>query len=71
MITIDPKFKKDIQRIRDAHKAHNEMIDYFINVIGERSGLKTAEEQEVLWDHVLNETNWTVQYKKGKNESAS
>lgn len=71
MITIDPKFKKDIQRIRQAHKSHNDMIDYFIQKIGERAGLKTVEEQEVLWDHVLNETSWTVEYKKGKNESTS
>jgi len=66
MITIDPKFKKDIQRIRDAQKAHNDMIDYFIQNLGERAGLKTAEEQEVLWDHVLNESTWTVEYKKVK-----
>lgn len=65
MITIDPKFKKDIQRIRDAHKAHNDMIDYFIKKVGERAGLKTVEEHETLWDHILNESTWTVEYKKG------
>jgi hypothetical protein len=48
------------------------MIDYFINKLGERIGLKTNQEYEILWDHILNESNWNVSYKKGKhNESSS
>jgi len=66
MITIDPKFKNEIQKIRDAHKAHNDMIDCLIKEVGERAGLKTVEEHETLWDHVLNESTWTVEYRKVK-----
>jgi hypothetical protein len=72
MINIDPKFKKDVETIRAANKAHDAMIDYFINKLGERIGLKTNQEYEILWDHILNESNWNVSYKKGKhNESSS
>ena len=64
MITIDQKFKKEIEKIRDVQKSHNDMIDYFIQNLGERAGLKTLEEHEILWDHILNESGWTVEYKK-------
>ena len=66
MITIDPKFKKDIELIRDFNKARDEMIDYYIQKIGERAGLNTAEEHEILWDHIMNESEWNVEYKSSK-----
>lgn len=69
MITLDTKFKKDVQTIRAANRAHNDMIDYFIKKIGERAGLKTEEEHEILWDHILNETDWSVLYKKGTTDA--
>jgi len=72
MITIDPKFKKEINLIRASNRARDAMIDEYIRSIGERAGLKTEEEYETLWDHIMNETDWTVQYKKDtKNENAS
>lgn len=64
MITIDPKFKKDIELIRDFNKARDEMIDYYIQKIGERAGLNTTEEHEILWDHIMNESEWNVKYKE-------
>lgn len=71
MITIDPKFKKEIKKIRDFQKAHNDMIDYFIQNLGERAGLNTIEDHEILWDHILNESGWAVLYKKGGNNESS
>ena len=71
MITLDPKYKQDVQTIREANKAHHDMIDYFIKKLGERVGLKTEEEHEILWDHILNETDWSVQYKKEKTNESS
>lgn len=72
MIILDPAFKKDVQTLRTANKAHNDMMDYFIKKLGERAGLKTEEDHEILWDHILNETDWSVQYKKEKaNETRS
>lgn len=68
MIDIDSKFKKDVETIRAANKAHDAMIDYFINKLGERIGLKTEQEYEILWDHILNETTWSVNYKKKKSD---
>ena len=70
MINIDPKFKKDVETIRAAKKAHDEMIDYFINKLGERIGLKTEQEYEILWDHILNDSDWSVLYKKEKNNES-
>ncbi len=71
MITLDPKYKQDVQTIREAHKAHNDMIDYFIKKIGERAGFKTEEEHEILWDHILNDADWSVQYKEEKTNESS
>lgn len=68
MIILDPAFKKDVQTLRTANKAHNDMMDYFIKKLGERAGLKTKEEHEIFWDHVLNEFDLNVEYKKGKSQ---
>jgi RNAse (barnase) inhibitor barstar len=63
MITIDSKFKKDVQMIQEFNRARDQMVDYYIQKIGERAGLKTDEDYDTLWDHVMNQTEWTVEYK--------
>jgi hypothetical protein len=68
MITIDPKFKKEIALIRASNKARDAMIDEYIRSIGDRAGLVTADEHEALWDHIMNESEWTVKYEKDKKK---
>jgi len=68
MITIDPKFKREINLIRASNKARDEMIDEYIRSIGDRAGLVTDDEHEALWDHIMNESEWTVKYKKEKKK---
>jgi hypothetical protein len=68
MITIDPKFKKDIKLIQEFNKTQDEIVDFYIQKLGERIGLKTPEEHETLWDHIMNGSDWTVEYKKEKKK---
>jgi hypothetical protein len=62
-VTIDNKYKRDIDNIKEFVHANDNVVDFTIGLLGDRMGLKTDEEHEILWDHIMNGSDWCVEYK--------
>jgi hypothetical protein len=54
--------KNDIARIQDFVHSNDTIVDYIIKTLGERMQLQTEEEREILWDHIMNNFDYMVEY---------
>lgn len=61
-IKIPVKYIDRINNLRQMNISFNSLIDDMINDLGRTLELSTPEEQEILWDHILNGSTWTVEY---------
>lgn len=61
-LTIDSKYKKDIIQIKDFVHSNDNVVDYIIKTLGERMQLQTDAEHEILWDHIMNDFDYMVEY---------
>lgn len=63
-IKINKKAAKDIEQVKFIINASRDFEESLIARIGDELGLQTEEEKEILWDHIYNDTKWTVEYEK-------
>jgi hypothetical protein len=61
-LIIDSKYKKDITRIKDFMHANDAVIDFMIGTLNERMELKEDREREMLWDHIMNDFDYNIEY---------
>ena len=62
-LTIDIKYSQRIENIRKFKEASDALLDDLIDELGSEMNLKTEIENDILWDHVMNESDWNVEYK--------
>lgn len=62
-ITVDEKYKKDIHRAQFECKIMLQRQEALVREIGDKLGIKDGtDEYEILWDHILNGTSYSVEY---------
>lgn len=63
MLTINKNFKKDIKILQEYNQLHHRLMDQRIQDIALEMGLTSDQDNEILWDHIYNETTFNVNYK--------
>ena len=64
-LTINEKYRNDIKRARFENQVLMRRQEDLVNSIADELGIKDGTaDYEILWDHILNETEWSVDYKK-------
>jgi len=61
-LIIDSKYKKDIARIKDFIHANDAVVDFMIGTLNERMELKENYDREMLWDHIMNDFDYNIEY---------
>ena len=65
MITLDQKHKKDVEAAKTAIKGLTVIEDFVMGALATKLNIEEGtEEYDSLWDHVFNDTDWTVKYSK-------
>jgi hypothetical protein len=67
-VIIDSKYKKDILVIQKYIDAHHSLVDSQIKLLSEKMGITDRDEYEILWDHIVNDFNYCVEYKKDSED---
>lgn len=63
-LILSKKSKKKIAAVQKLNVSFNKKIDKLIDEIAKDNNIEIgSKEYETLWDHMLNETYWTVDYK--------
>ena len=63
VLTINTKYSQRIENIRNFKEASDALLDDLIDELGSEMNLKTEIDNDILWDHVMNESDWNVEYK--------
>jgi hypothetical protein len=63
MLTINKKYKSKVAALRRKVALQQKQQDSWILKLAKEAGINTSgDDFETLWDHVMNETDWTVKY---------
>ena len=60
-LKIEKKYLDDIDFVRALIKHHDEYENIIVQRIIEDMGITTEQEKELLWDHIYNGSDWTVE----------
>ena len=60
-LKINKKYQKEINKLRTIINNHHEKEDKLFNALVKKMKIKTREDNEILWDHIYNNTQWTVE----------
>lgn len=66
-LKIEKKHVPDIEFVRAMIDHHNKYTDILVDRIAQRIGVKDDAEAEILWDHVYNGSDWTVEIVEDKS----
>ena len=61
ILKIEKKHIPAIMTAKFVIESHQKCQDNLIKQIAKRMGVKTAEEQEILWDYICNDSEWMVE----------
>jgi len=61
-IKIPVKYRERVEKLSVMNTSFNTLMDDMIGDLAKTLNLTTADEQEILWDHILNGSTWTVEY---------
>lgn len=63
MISIDKKYRTKVNALRKKITLQQKQQDQWIEKLAKEAGVKLkGEDFETFWDHIMNETEWTVKY---------
>ena len=67
MMIINKKYKNTIEEYKRAIKASQVYQDNMFAVLCDDIGIEDGTpEAEALWDHIFNDTDWTITYSKNE-----
>lgn len=61
---INKQYQKEINKLRTIINNHHVKEDKLFNTLVKKMKIKTREDNEILWDHIYNNTHWTVELEK-------
>jgi len=60
-LKIEKKHVADIEFVRAMIDHHNKYTDILVDRIAQRAGVTDDAGKEILWDHIYNGSDWTVE----------
>jgi hypothetical protein len=61
-IKIPVKYRERVEKLSAMNTSFNALMDDMISDLAKTLNLAAADEYEILWDHILNGSTWTVEY---------
>ena len=64
IVKISKKYQNEISEVKKLLNKHRVEEDKIVAKLLKSMKLKDDDEEEIVWDHIYNDTDWCVEYTK-------